>query len=183
MTHRVFTALSFHHFESEITTYRSKIDARISGVKWVLPNAYHLTFHFFAAMENEELLRLSQTYREIAQKHFPLKLGLSGLGAFPEFKNPRILWLGVYGDLEKMQKLHQDLSQALMEGNFRIEKRPFYPHVTLARSKRGGVHVPRNLPEIKTHEIKVQEITLYESFLSEESPRYEIVEKFSFSSL
>ncbi len=177
--HRIFTALSFRHFESELTTFQEKIASRISGVKWVEPKDYHLTLHFFASLEDGELENLKKIYREKSAGTPSWKFGLEGLGGFPDLKHPKILWSKVHGgDLSLLSKFHAEASQSLAAAGFPVESRPFHPHITIGRARRSGIYIPRDLPEFKTHLIRFSEVSLYESFLEPDGARYEVLEQF-----
>lgn len=176
--HRIFTALSFHHFASELNTFQEKIASRISGVQWVEAKDYHLTLHFFASLQDVELENLKQIYREKAAQTLAWKFGLEGLGGFPDLKHPKILWSKVYGDLDPLAQFHAEVSRLLTASGFALEARPFHPHMTMGRARRSGIYIPRDLPEFRTHLIRFNEIRLYESFLESEGARYEILDQF-----
>jgi 2'-5' RNA ligase len=60
-------------------------------------------------------------------------LTVEGGGAFPNVKNPRVLWLGVRGDIEKLERLQAKVADAMARLGFEPEDRKFSPHLTLAR--------------------------------------------------
>jgi len=62
-----------------------------------------------------------------------LSLGLSGLGVFPNAREPRVLWAGVTGDLAELGRLQTLVDEELSELGFARERRPFRPHLTLGR--------------------------------------------------
>jgi RNA 2',3'-cyclic 3'-phosphodiesterase len=67
------------------------------------------------------------------------------------------------------------VSRAL-EPWYEAEKRPFWPHVTLARVKKGG-RAKRLEPEPPGEEFKASEVTLYRSRLSPKGASYEMLER------
>lgn len=65
--------------------------------------------------------------------HPDLQLQLTKLGAFPNQREPRVLWAGVNGDLDALQQLHELVDTAITGLGFTPERRPFRPHLTLGR--------------------------------------------------
>jgi 2'-5' RNA ligase len=64
-----------------------------------------------------------------------LSLAIAGAGAFPNVRTPRVLWLGVTGDVEKLGLLQAAVEDAMVRLGFEREERKFSPHLTLARIK------------------------------------------------
>jgi 2'-5' RNA ligase len=75
--------------------------------------------------------------KRAAQGVSPFLLEISGLGAFPNLKQARVLWVGVGGDLDRLSTLQQNIDSALAVLGFPKEERPFVPHLTLARIREG----------------------------------------------
>ncbi len=67
----------------------------------------------------------------------PFQLEFSDLGVFPDAKRPRVLWIGIGGEVEKLVVLQQRLEDALTPLGFARESRRFVPHLTLARLREG----------------------------------------------
>jgi 2'-5' RNA ligase len=59
-------------------------------------------------------------------------MNLGGVGAFPNFRRARVVWMGVESD-PRLELLHHDLEVACGDAGFEVEGRPFRPHITLAR--------------------------------------------------
>ena len=59
---------------------------------------------------------------------------LGGIGAFPNFRRARVVWIGV-GQDPRLELLHHDVEVACEKIGFELEGRPFRPHLTLARVK------------------------------------------------
>ena len=82
-------------------------------VRWVQPETSHLTLHFLGETEREraELVRLALP--DVVAAHAPFDLRTAALGVFPNFRRPRVLWLGLHGPVHRLQTLHQDIGRAL----------------------------------------------------------------------
>lgn len=104
-------------------------------VKWVRPENIHLTLKFLGESRPDELDRLSAEIRPIASAARPIELKIHGLGAFPNFKRPRVIWVGVQAP-PSLIRLQQALEDAAEKIGYPREERPFSPHLTLGRVNR-----------------------------------------------
>ncbi|WP_322791336.1 RNA 2',3'-cyclic phosphodiesterase [Bellilinea sp.] len=104
-------------------------------VKWVRPENIHLTLKFLGESQPDELDRLSAEIRPIASAARPIELKIHGLGAFPNFKRPRVIWVGVQAP-PSLIRLQQALEDAAEKIGYPREERPFSPHLTLGRVNR-----------------------------------------------
>jgi 2'-5' RNA ligase len=57
---------------------------------------------------------------------------LGGVGAFPNFRRARVVWMGVEHEA-RLELLHHDVEVACEALGFELEGRAFRPHLTLAR--------------------------------------------------
>src|SRR5215216_1819930 len=118
-----------HLVAEEIATF----EAEGWPVRWVQPETSHLTLHFLGETEREraELIRLALP--DVVAAHTPFDLRTAALGVFPNFRRPRVLWLGLHGPVHRLQTLHQDIGRALQGLGFSIGDEPYHPHITLGR--------------------------------------------------
>jgi RNA 2',3'-cyclic 3'-phosphodiesterase len=114
-----------------------------------------------------------------------LKLGQAG--SFGPRSAPRVLWIGLDGDLVALEALQSRLDAGLRQAGFELEARAFRPHVTLARrreSARSGA--PPAWPPTRavgsTTEFPMQQLTLFESRLSPHGTTYIHLAEFNLSS-
>jgi LigT like Phosphoesterase len=63
-------------------------------VRWVHPEALHITVHFFGNITDEQVGSGLQAVMPVADDTPPLPAGLDGLGTFPPRGRTRVLWLG-----------------------------------------------------------------------------------------
>jgi 2'-5' RNA ligase len=112
-----------------------------ADVRWVRPGGMHLTLKFLGAVEPRRLERVRRALQAIAGRHAALQLRVRGLGAFPSWRRPRVVWAGLEG--AGLVALAADVEGALAGIGFVAEPRPFTPHVTLGRvqSLRGWPHL------------------------------------------
>lgn len=106
-------------------------------VKWVRPELAHLTMKFYGDIETDRLPDLAARLADVATAAQPLTVRTTGIGAFPTERRPRVLWLGLTGDIEPLAALARRV-EAASAGFGRPEDRPFAPHITLGRLRDGA---------------------------------------------
>ena len=139
---RTFIALELNEalqrFLGEII---SQISQELPNLRWVDPTGIHLTLAFLGELTDEQLVAAIGASEEAAQKAIPFEYRLKGLGIFGSTHQTRVIWMGVEdlpsGKIQgsPLQQLHRVLTRKLELRGFEIEKRPFSPHLTLARIK------------------------------------------------
>lgn len=102
-------------------------------VKWVNPEGIHLTLKFLGSIPSKQVAEVGEAMEGATRGISPFHLEISGLGAFPNLKQPRVLWVGISGELDKLLGLQRNIDSALSPLGFTKEERPFVPHLTLAR--------------------------------------------------
>lgn len=103
-------------------------------LSWVTEERLHLTLEFLGDQPEEAVAPLEAALAREAARHAPITLALRGLGAFPNLRASRIVWLGVEPD-PKLELLHHDLAVACGELGYEREARAFRPHITLGRAR------------------------------------------------
>lgn len=168
-------------------------------VRWVTGSNAHITLHFLGdvAPERVELLRLGLGPAVAAHQHFRLRT--ADLGVFPNWKRPRVLWLGLYGPAHRLQALHDAIGEYLTGLDFAGDEKEFHPHITLGRVRNVRNAPVRDLPgrirqrfecATETGEVShdhplpipVDEVHLIRSHLSHEGSRYEVLARFPLAS-
>ncbi len=130
---------SFLAFELPVdikkTVIRVTGEIRHSGLdaRWVKAENIHLTIVFLGHVKTEELDSIGEKVRNVCPEYGPFDIALKGVGCFPNMRRPRVLWLGLDGDIERMSHFRDDLQRALKAFGIKEEKRPFKPHLTLGR--------------------------------------------------
>ncbi len=104
-------------------------------IRWVKPAAIHLTLKFLGDVTEKDVAALSPVAQECAARSAPLQLTVRKLGVFPSLTRPRVLWIGLEGDIQPLLVLQQNLEEGLAVCGFARETRPFQPHLTMGRIK------------------------------------------------
>lgn len=134
---RTFLAIEIpSHILNEIGSLQSRLKRSLQGmVRWVRPEAIHLTLKFFGNVSENDIAEISRIMEEQVNGIRPFAFHVKRLGVFPNMNRPRILWLGISGDVDALILFQKSMEQKLQGGGFPKEERPFRPHLTLARIK------------------------------------------------
>ena len=104
-------------------------------VRWVHPANIHLTLKFLGDIDPGGIDKIGAAMAEAVIGSSPLKLAGSGIGVFPGIKRPRVIWLGLGGDIQALLALQGRLEEKLAGLGFPNQKRSFKAHLTLGRIK------------------------------------------------
>lgn len=103
------------------------------GLRWSQPSGIHLTLAFLGNVDDTRVEPLAADLRAICRDAVPMTLALGRLGAFPDLLRPRVIWVGLTGDLANLASLQESVRRATAPYAEHPEDKPFHPHLTLAR--------------------------------------------------
>lgn len=132
---RSFIAIELpEEVKNGLARLRSELErAEHRFVKWVDTEGIHLTLKFLGNISFKQVAEITEAIERATQGIPPFHLEISHLGAFPNLKQPRVLWVGIGGEIDRLSRLQRNIDSALTPLNFAKEERPFVPHLTLAR--------------------------------------------------
>ena len=107
--------------------------AKYPFVKWVDTGNIHLTLKFLGNIPPAQVAKITGAMKGAVRGKSPFQLEISRLGAFPGVNQPRVIWVGVGGETDRLLELQQDIDSRLVPLGFVPEKQPFVPHLTIAR--------------------------------------------------
>ncbi|MFA5161694.1 MAG: RNA 2',3'-cyclic phosphodiesterase [Elusimicrobiales bacterium] len=149
-----------------------------ADVKWTAPECMHFTLHFLGEVPAERAVAAAAALDAAeAMPAFPVEL--SGIGAFPDMANPRVIWLGAGKGAAEMAALSEAAGARLRELGFETDSRPFAAHLTIGRLKgpRGADRLVKMLSEFRTEAVSgmAGRVCLFESRLLPCGPQYGIL--------
>jgi 2'-5' RNA ligase len=151
-----------------------------SGLHPVPEQNLHVTLKFLGMVPELEIPMICQVLQQVARHHSPIALKLQGFGCFKQ-----ALWLGI-ADNEDLQRLATELDQALAVIGVERERKPFVPHLTLARLRNGArlniSELQANYGDREWDNIQIESIALFESETLPEGARYTRIFSASLSS-
>jgi len=148
-----------------------------ADVRWVQPGNIHLTLKFFGNVPDDEIDSLALAARQVAEQEAPFQLQVTNAGAFPSPKAPRVVWLGLGGDMASLTRLFYRLEKAFAALGYLPEGRAFNPHLTLGRVKSPSNReklalMLEKLPPLDWPAFTVKELILFQSVLSPQGSKY-----------
>lgn len=129
---RLFVAVGLSDQAKESTAcLQAQLKPEMPELAWVKPENLHITLKFIG--EHDDPGRVATVLTKVVFQLFEVEI--KELGAFPNQRNPRVIWLGA--ESKPLSALAEQVDQALAGIGIPAEKTPFHGHVTLARVKRG----------------------------------------------
>lgn len=152
-----------------------------SGLRMTDPAQAHLTLKFLGETDSDRVDEITGALEAAVERAgiAPFDATVEGLGVFPELSYITVVWLGIGAGGDEITAISDSVETALVDRGFEPAEHAFTPHVTIARMDHAGgkEHVQRVVteqdPTVGT--MTVDAITLKESTLTDEGPRYETV--------
>lgn len=147
-------------------------------VRWVKVENIHLTIIFLGSVDETKIDDIKGKANVVVKRFSIFKTRLNGVGVFPDWRRPRVVWIGLNGEIERLSNLRDELQTELKVLGFRPEKRPFKPHLTIGRFK-GLVDRDEELKWVldRYHDLMsdlhyLNELVLFKSDLKPDGPVY-----------
>jgi 2'-5' RNA ligase len=159
---------------------QTQLRLHTQAVRWSDPQGTHLTLKFLGNTRAAAVPEIVAGLERAAGHHRPFRLHTDTLGVFPNAKRPRVVWLGVAGDVSALRGLQTDIERSIAPLGFPTEQRPFSPHLTLGRSLKDSAppqlasigHAIAQTKVLHSIVIPVNEIVLMRSDLQPGGARY-----------
>lgn len=162
---------------------QDRLRKNIQGdIRWVRPQGIHLTLKFFGTIAESDVANISRVVEDTTSTIAPFTLGIKRVGAFPDVKRPRVLWLGMDGDVDILIRLQKEVDAELHKYGFEKEDRPFRPHLTLARIKdpRGLIGLAKIMEKRENYEAGSFSAAGLNLFKSELTPKGAVYTKLAY---
>ena len=121
--------------ESKTAPLRAALNT--SPVRWVPTGNIHLTLKFLGDVSPANIEILSQMLSVEVSQHQTFEMKFGGLGAFPNPRRPRVIWIGIQAP-DELEALQHGIEAAAAKLGYLAEKRPFSPHLTIGRVKQNA---------------------------------------------
>jgi 2'-5' RNA ligase len=159
----------------ELVRWRDAILSSRTDVRPVRPEALHVTLIFLGWQDEAAAERIAAAAFGAIPAGPPAHLTATEVKPIPP-RNPRLFALDLDDEDGRATAWQAAMSDALETGGwYRPEKRPFWPHITLARVKRGERRVPPPPadPSPPAEPFEASTLTLYRSTLRPQGALYE----------
>ncbi|UCG56862.1 MAG: RNA 2',3'-cyclic phosphodiesterase [Phycisphaerales bacterium] len=162
---------------------QSKVDIKKSDVKWVRPEAVHLTLKFLGEIKDTQVVDVCNVVKDIAARHQDFELNVETVGSFGG-KSARVLWVGVGQGCDELLRLQADLEEQLSLAGWPKESRKFSAHLTLCRIRnpRAGfklAQMTENYKDFKLGSMSADSLSVYQSQLTPQGPIYTLLGNYS----
>jgi 2'-5' RNA ligase len=179
---RLFIAVDLDDAAREaIAAEQKRLVAAIGGgggLRAVRPEQMHLTLVFLGHVDDAKVPEISTAVRAaVAERAFDLVF--AGIGVFPPRGRPNVLWVGVADGARDVTTVQHEMASRVQRLGIELERRPFHPHLTLARWRDSRPADRMRALDAATNRavarIRVDHVTLYQSRLSPAGPSYSVV--------
>ena len=133
---RVFCSIELRAaLRTLVTEHISRLRRELPDTRasWEKDDKLHVTLKFLGEISRDKVALVTKAASEAISGISPLELKLAGAGVFVSRGMPKVLWLGIEEQSGQLAQLHGRLESACEDLGFERERRPFHPHLTIAR--------------------------------------------------
>ena len=176
---RLFIAINFPDaLRDSLHAAMEPLRAAGPAARWVDRDRLHLTVKFLGDQPETAVAPLLRALEEVAARYDPIPLEVRGLGAFPNLRAPRVVWVGVHAD-PKLELLQHDIERACELLGHEVEGRAYRPHVTVGRVEPREIDAARLAAAARTVDFRAdamaESVDLMVSETVDRRPRYRVV--------
>jgi RNA 2',3'-cyclic 3'-phosphodiesterase len=158
--------------EKKTASIRAALNASL--VRWIPAENVHLTLKFLGDVSPANLEMLEQMLSMEVSQHRAFEMEFGGLGAFPNSKRPRVIWIGIQAPAG-LAALHHGIEAATATLGYPDEQRLFSPHLTIGRVKQnvgsaGMQQIRTALEETKVGSLGTTPVSAVHLFKSDLKP-------------
>ncbi|OGX37594.1 MAG: 2'-5' RNA ligase [Omnitrophica WOR_2 bacterium RIFCSPHIGHO2_02_FULL_52_10] len=175
---RTFIAVPFSPtLRQVIVKVQAELKKLDMDVKWVEPENIHLTLQFLGDVNPGKIAALKTVLNELYKDVKTIKTRVHSVGAFPDSRRPRVIWISLEDRQGQIAGLAAMLNNGLGKIGYQKNPKPFKPHITLGR-----VRSPKNAGALartmhgyalsKDHGEALDRIVLFKSTLTPAGPIY-----------
>jgi 2'-5' RNA ligase len=169
---RVFIACDLFH--AKIPGVIAEIKKAGAKIKFIEPQNSHITLKFLGEVSGEGVLEIGNIMENIFHGAFPMEAQLNEIGAFPNPRYIRVIWIGV--ECPELERLQRELDNALNAMGFRRE-RDFKLHLTIgrirsAKNKQRLIETVQGLEGLEIGKVMIDSVKLKKSDLTPKGPIY-----------
>ncbi len=167
---RTFIAVELpEQIKKQIEVLQAPLKKTNALVSWVKPGNIHITLKFLGEVSEEKIDEVFSATELALKGAKGFKMNLKGMGAFPDLRRPRVIWVGAGKGGEELSGMAARIEDELKKVGYSKEKRKFSAHFTVGRVKS-----PKNIEKLmemvqsadfETEDIEVNEVTVMKSQL------------------
>jgi 2'-5' RNA ligase len=183
MTKRIFIAVKIDPDPGLMKIFNLlRTGLKDERIKWTETRNLHITLSFLGDTETGKISAIDEMLRTVAGSLDPFVILLRGTGLFRNFKDPRVIWVGIEPS-PALEKLFQSVRDGLKKTGIGNGEDRFNPHLTLGRIKSirdidALRHIISDYSNAELQRQDVSEVILYESILLPGGPVYKPLGKY-----
>ncbi|MEM1540381.1 MAG: RNA 2',3'-cyclic phosphodiesterase [Candidatus Bathyarchaeia archaeon] len=152
-----------------------------ADLKCVEPKNIHITVRFLGNITPNMIDKIFDCMRKV--QFVPFDIKIQGVGAFPDVRNPRVVWAGIRSGANELRGIFNQLELYLRGLGFASDPKGFSPHLTIARVKSGRnkAALVKFLMENSNYEfgiVRAECLRLKRSDLTPRGPVYSTLKEF-----
>jgi 2'-5' RNA ligase len=155
-------------------------------IRWIPTENIHLTMKFLGEQNKNKVDSITETIGAIATKFSVINVKMTQMNIFPNINRARGLWIEIldYGDLKH---LAESIDSHLAINGFTKSKRPFHPHITIARfrskvkrSELGKLaqNIPSSIP-VPVQSVVLKKLSIFESELHPSGAKHTVLSEYA----
>lgn len=180
-TIRTFVALPV---PGAVTDFLTQIQKRLKtsriNIRWVPAANIHLTLKFLGDIEPARVPEINTQLDVASRSTAPFVLNAKGVGVFPHRRQARVIWVGLDGALNQLERLKKNIESGLGSLGFKCDRRPFRAHLTIGRMRQrpdlkvlGALLEP--LKDETSEPFNIEQIRFYQSVLRPSGAEYKLL--------
>jgi 2'-5' RNA ligase len=154
-------ALLPDEIRARMDEYLEAVMPLCEGVKWEKNNKLHVTLKFLGSVDDSNVSGIASIIGGLVRNYAPFETAISGVGGFPDLRNPRILYIGLSENAE-LSSFQSRIEESLEPLGFPRDKRRFISHVTIGRIK-NRLRIKEPLPQPEARSFSISEIGVIKS--------------------
>ncbi len=185
-TIRTFIAIELNdQVKQTIQELQASLKPLGGDISWVRPENVHLTLKFLGDLKPKVIPLLTETLTNACQGMRPMATTLTQLGVFPDWRRPRVIWIGLHDEKKEIAHLAMALETVLGNIGYKKEGRNFQAHITFGRVRTAKNIIPlcetiKGLCVSANIKQSINKITLFQSTLTSQGPIYNRLKEFHF---
>lgn len=142
----------------------------------VAPEDMHITLMYLGAVNPHQINELTKYMGSVSESHNPFEINTTSVQVFGNEEKPRVVYSKIEEKLE-LYSLQNDLSIGGSETGLLLDKKPFAPHITLAKKWGGFGQMHSIISYTKPISFIVEKFSLFE-IRPNQTPKYKPIATF-----
>ena len=155
-------------------------------LRWVPLDNIHLTVKFLGDIPVNLIDQVADMMMASAEVFAAMTIHTLGMGVFPGYRRPNVLWIGLDGETDRLVRFQKTLDANLNRIGIPPEQRPFRGHLTIGRVK-GHLDTEllkdclRYFYDFQSRPFAIKEVKLFQSELTPAGAVYSCLKRFALS--